>query len=95
MIRLEILVCPSAHWIEAVVYGKVSDFMIPSCCASMRFLEVGHLVVVDGGNLVVDAYELFKIQSCCQERPSHTELRISAVNRSRYVVVVINYVSSV
>ena len=29
VIRLEILICPSAQWIEAVVYGKVSDFMIP------------------------------------------------------------------
>ena len=45
---------------RGVVYGKVSDFMIPCCCASMGFLEVGHLVVVDGGNLVVDAYELFR-----------------------------------
>ena len=95
MIRLEILICPSAQWIEAVVYGKVSDFMIPCCCASMGFLEVGHLVVIDGGNLVVDAYELFQVQSCCQERPSHAELRISTVNCSRYVIVVINYVSGV
>ena len=95
VIRLEILICPSAQWIEAVVHGKVSDFMIPLCCASMGFLEVGHLVVVNGGNLVVDTHELSQIQSCCQERPSHTELRIGAVNCSRYVIVVVNYVSGV
>ena len=61
----------------------------------MRFLEVGHLVVVYGGNLVIDAYELFQVQSCCKERSCHAELRISAVNCSRYVLVVINYVSGV
>ena len=61
----------------------------------MGFLEVGHFVVVDGGDLVVDAHEFFKVQSCCQESPSHAELRIDPVDCGRYVVVVINYVSGV
>ena len=95
MVRLEILICPSAQWIETVVYGKVSDLVVPRCCASVRFLEVGHFVVVDGGDLVVDAYEFFKVQSCCQESPGHAEFRIDPVDCGRYVVVVINYVSGV